>query len=280
MLLSLGYIIILTNNISLMKNLTVVKSNKVIEAGYRLSLNEQRLVLACIAQIKKGQSLGVEDKFTISASEFADMFDIPLDGSYTELQRVSERLYERSVTIDSPDPDNPKITFTRTRWITSISYIPRDGHLVLQFAPQMIPYISLLEAEFTRYSLASVAEMNSIYGIRFYELMMQWGSFGERSLEIDELKTMLGLEGRYKAIKDFKLRVIDPALKDINQYSDLTASYDQRKCGRRVSHIIFRFHPKGYDKKVPAKITKKFIEQHARPGESYKQVELRLKAAN
>ena len=75
-----------------MKNLTVVKSNKVVEAGYRLSLNEQRLVLACIAQIKKGQSLSVEDKFTISASEFSDMFDIPIGGAYSELQKVSERL--------------------------------------------------------------------------------------------------------------------------------------------------------------------------------------------
>lgn len=268
----------LLNKVLLMKNLTVVKSNKVVEAGYRLSLNEQRLVLACIAQIKKGQTLSVEDKFTISASEFADMFDIPLGGAYTELQKVSERLYERSVTIDSPDPDNPKVTFTRTRWITSISYIPGDGKLVLQFAPQMIPYISLLEAEFTRYSLTSVSEMNSIYGIRFYELMMQWGRFGERMIEVPELKKMLGLENKYSAIKDFKCRVIDPALHDINTCSDLSASYEQRKTGRRVSHLIFKFHPKGSQK--PQRMTKKYIEEHARPGETYEQVELRLKAAS
>ena len=278
-MLSLGYTMPPPNKVLFMKNLTVVKSNKVVEAGYRLSLNEQRLVLTCIAQIKKGQSLSVEDKFTISASEFASMFDIPLDGAYTELQKVSERLYERSVTIDSPDPENPKITFTRTRWITSISYIPGDGQLVLQFAPQMIPYISLLEAEFTRYSLASVAEMSSIYGIRFYELMMQWGSFGERMIEVPELKKMLGLDGKYAAIKDFKCRVLDPALHDINTCSDLTASYEQRKTGRRVSHLIFKFQPKGYVKR-PEKMTKKYIEKNARPGETYEQVELRLKAVS
>lgn len=263
-----------------MKNVTVVKSNKVVEAGYRLTLNEQRLVLACIAQIKKGQQLSADDRFTISASEFSDMFDVPIERSYGDLQAISDKLYERSVTIDDPDPQVPNSTYIRTRWITSIKYVPRDGKIVLRFAPDIIPYISMLEAEFTRYSLASVSDMNSIYGIRFYELLMQWGSIGERILEIDELKTMLGLEGKYKAIKDFKLRVIDPALKDINQYSDLTASYDQRKSGRKVSHIILRFQPKGYGKKLPAKITKKLIEKHARPGESYEQVELRLKAAS
>ena len=120
-----------------MKNITVVKSNKVVEAGYRLSLNEQRLVLACIAQIKKGQPLSVDDRFTITASEFADMFDIPIERSYGDLQSVAERLYERSVTIDEPNPATPDSSFTRTRWITSIKYAPRSGAIVLRFAPDL-----------------------------------------------------------------------------------------------------------------------------------------------
>ena len=259
-----------------MKSMTVVKSNKVVEAGYRLSLNEQRLILTCIAQIKKGQSLSADDAFVISASEFADIFDIPLNGAYVELQRVAERLYDRSVTINNPDPDNPKIKVTRTRWITSISYVPGEGQLIMQFAAQMVPYISLLEAEFTRYSLSSVAEMTSIYGIRFYELMIQWGRFGERTIEISDLKAMLGLENKYTAIKDFKHRVLEPAMLDINTYSDISAHYEQRKTGRRVSHFIFKFQPKGYQKKASLKITKQFIEKHAKPGESYETARQRL----
>lgn len=265
-----------------MKNpLVVVKSNKVIEAGYRLTLNEQRLVLACIAQIKKGKAVSVSDKFRVSATEFANIFNVPVKEVYRELQQVAERLYERSITILNPDPEDPDATYMKTRWISSIKYVPGKGELVLRFSQDIIPFISLLEGSFKPYLLESVAGMSSIYGIRFYELMMQWECKGEREIALDDLKRMLELEGQYAAIKDFKARVLEPAMRDINEHSDLQASYTQRKSGRVVTHLIFTFKPKAAkrDKNPVGKITKAEIERHARPGESYADVETRLKAA-
>ena len=78
------------------------------------------------------------------------------------------------------------------------------------------------------------------------------------------------------------MRVLEPALRDINEYSDLEASYTQRKAGRVVSHLIFHFNPKPNAKpmtnpKPKAKrITKAQIEKAARPGESYEEVKARL----
>ena len=87
-----------------MKDL-IVKSNHVIEASYRLTLNEQRLVLACIQKIKKGQKIDPATPFVITASDFSDMFSVSLDRAYSELQTVADRLYERSVTVYQPDPE-------------------------------------------------------------------------------------------------------------------------------------------------------------------------------
>jgi plasmid replication initiation protein len=260
------------------KTLVVAKSNKVIESSYRLTLNEQRFVLACIAKIKKGRAVSVEDRFEVSAAEFATVFDMTVDQAYRELQEVAERLYARSVTIQNPDPNDPRITHMKTRWISSIAYIPQHGALVLRFAKDIIPFISLLEGSFKPYLLESVAGMSSIYGIRFYELLMQWESKGEREIALDELKRMLELEGQYAAIKDFKLRVLEPAMRDINEHSDLEASYTQRKAGRVVTHLIFKFQPKAgkRDKKAVVKITKAEIERQARPGESYAEAAARL----
>lgn len=53
------------------KILTVCKSNEVIEAGYRLSLNEQRVVLACIGQVNSMEELLKTDEFELSAKDFA-----------------------------------------------------------------------------------------------------------------------------------------------------------------------------------------------------------------
>ena len=231
-----------------MKDL-IVKSNHVIEASYRLTLNEQRLVLACIQKIKKGQKIDPVTPFVITASDFSDMFSVSLDRAYSELQTVADRLYERSVTVYQPDPEEPALAATKTRWITAIDYIPTDGKVRLYFSSKMIPYISMLEGGFTRYNMEYIAKMNSVYGIRFYELMKSW-LFGEprktKIVEIDEIKELLALKDekgnyQYPSIKDFKLRVLDKAMDDINEHSDLTAGYEDKKTGRKITHFIFTF---------------------------------------
>jgi len=271
------------NNTSL-----VVKANAVIDASYRLTLNEQRLILLCISQIKKGVAVSEKTVFSIKASEFSEAFNVPLKTAYRELQTIADRLYDRSATIYNPDPDNPDITQLKTRWISSIMYMG-DGHLSLGFAGHMIPYISMLEGRFTRYSLDAITGMSSTYGMRFYELMKKWQTETgitkkNHEIELEKLKDMLDLKGKYQAIKDFKKYVLGPAIKDINNCTDLTASYSQRKTGRRVTHLSFNFST---DEQIKMKlegggtskvrISNSYIEKHARPGESYQQAEKRLR---
>lgn len=267
-----------------MKNGVIVKSNKVVEASYRLTLNEQRLILACVQQIKKGHAVTVADRFVVNAADFVELFNVSSKQVYTELQIVAERLYDRSVTIHEPDPDDPSIAFTKTRWISSIDYKPKQGQIVLRFAYRMLPYISMLSSRFTRYSLEAIAKINSVHGVRFYELFRCWtygNVSGEKEISLEELKHLLDLEGQYASIKDFKLRVLDVAIKEINEHSDMTASYTQRKQGRVVSHFTFQFGFKSGQ--VPSatkakrkRITKAEIEKAARPGESYEEVKARL----
>ena len=83
--------------------------------------------------------------------------------------------------------------------------------------------------------------MTSTHAIRLYELLMQWGSVGERDVSIEWLKRQTQIEGKYTAIKDFKKSVIDVAVSQINEYTDLEVSYDQRKSGRTVTHLICLF---------------------------------------
>ena len=109
--------------VDMSKPMTVVKSNSIIEASYRLSLNEQRLILMCIASIRKGQNIIEHDPFLVNAHEFAEKFDLPLTNAYRDLQTVADRLYERSATIYNPDQDNPDATHLRTRWISSVTYL-------------------------------------------------------------------------------------------------------------------------------------------------------------
>jgi len=226
------------------KKLTVCKANKVIEAGYKLTLNEQRVILGCIAQVNSKEALLTTDRFELSAKDFAKWFSVSDDAAYLALCDVAESLFNRYIIIDNPFPDNPKISRLKTRWISSIIYMSDEGKISLCFAQDMLPYLSELKGQFTRYKLEHIGKMTSIYAIRLYELLAQWDGLGIREVEIDWLRKQFELEDKYAAIKDLKKYVIDPAIKDINTHSNYQVSWTQRKTGRKVTHLTFEFSEK------------------------------------
>lgn len=256
--------------------LIVVKANKVIEASYLLSLSEQRVLLACIAQIDSREELTEQFQFEVSAAEIVDLAGLDnFSNAYRDLKKAAEKLYDRSVIIDDPDPDNPQIKQRKTRWISSIDYIPGEGKLVLKFASGIIPYLSRLSKEFTKYKLKHVARFESIYSIRLYELLVQWSSVGEREIEVEWLKKQFQVGDKYKRLGDLKKRVIDPAIEEINAHSNLWVEYGQRKSGRTVTHFQFKFGMKGQPKERK-QLTEEEIDRAARPGETRAAVIARL----
>ncbi len=272
------------------KNLTICKANDVIEAGYKLSLNEQRVVLACIGQVNSMEELLVTDKFELSAKNFATLFSVSEDRAYSELQEVAKNLYQRSLTLHNPDPEHPKLKKIETRWISSIGYMPEDGKIVLRFSLEILPFLGLLEGKFTRYKLEHVGKMTCTYAIRLYELLMQWKTTGTREVEIDWLKKQFQLDASYDRMNNFKARVIEPAIKDINENSNFNVAWEQRKTGRRVTHLTFTFaekQPEPPPQAKPAKpkakgkmingVVQSEIEAKARVGESYEAAAERIK---
>ena len=272
---------------SLMKNndkRLVVKANKLIEASYYLTLNEQRLILLAITKVRRDSALYTHDEFVISAEDWISIFQVEPKNAYRDLQAISRQLFERYITIESTR-GNPLVT----RWISSIEYLAKDGKLVITFAQKILPFLTVLEKEFTKYRLEFVSKMTSIYAVRLYELLVQWNSTGTREIELDWLKKTFQITETYAEIRNFKARVIEPAITQINSHSDLTVSYTQRKTGRLVTHFTFVFSPKAAvepkpraKKKSPPKETlhgllKADIERLARAGESYEQAAERIK---
>jgi plasmid replication initiation protein len=226
------------------KKLTVYKANQVIEAGYRLTLNEQRVVLACITQVNSKEALLVTDQFELSAKDFAKLFSVSEDRAYHALVEVTESLFNRYIVIDKPFPHDPTITSLKTRWISTIYYKADSGKVVLCFAQAMLPYLSELKGQFTRYDLEHIGKMTSIYAICLYELLAQWQSIGKREIELDWLKKQFEIEDLYPDMHNLKKRVLDPAVKDINTHSNFEVTWEQRKTGRKVTHLIFTFAEK------------------------------------
>ena len=125
-----------------------------------------------------------------------------------------------------------------------------------------------------------VARFESVYSIRLYELLVQWSSAGEREIEVEWLKKQFQVEDKYDRLGNLKKRVIDPAVAEINEHSNIWVKYGQRKSGRTITHFQFQFGLKGNGQQpAPARrqqLTEEDINKQARPGESRAAVIARL----
>lgn len=225
-------------------NELVVKSNRLIEASYRLDLVEQRVILLAIVNAREtGLGLNSDNFLPVTAKMYAERYGIDEKNAYRQIKEAARTLYERGFVLHDTDPETGLPRVIKTRWLSAASYIDGAGVIQLQFAGAVVPYIIRLEAEFTSYRLEKVANMTSAHAIRLYELLMQWGSAGRRKVSLEWFKQVLQVDG-YAAIKDFKKYVIDTAIGQINRHSDLTVAYEQVKTGRKVTHFVFRFDRK------------------------------------
>ncbi len=264
----------------------LVKSNCLVEASYRLNLVEQQLVLFAICRSREEQrGFSPDAPVTISASAFAAQFGTNSTKVYGQLKEAITTLYERSVRIHDTDPATGRPRVVDTRWISEKAYIDGAGQVQIIFAPRMIPFITRLgeEGNFTSYRLEKIGAMSSAHAVRLYELLVQYLNIGQRELEVAWFKETLQLDDDYPRLFDLKRRVIDVAVEQINEHSDIRVSYTQRKTGRTVTHLVFDIKPEPKVKtEKPAKrptravIDKQYIEKHARPGESYDQAYRRL----
>ncbi|MCF9035510.1 replication initiation protein, partial [Acinetobacter nectaris] len=212
------------------KNL-IVKSNQVIEAGYELTTNEQRLVLLAVSMISKDEDVSANVGYEISAQNFAAAYNIHPKTAYRELKEATNRLYERSIIIRN-EQQTLKVRWT-SMIITDNPYFPdvlpdEDWkQVVIFFSPQIVPYLSNLKANFTQYLQSDISNVSGAYTIRFYELICQYKTVGKREISISDLRFMLKIDDKYPLFYDFKKRVIEPSIREINEKTPMQVSYEQ-----------------------------------------------------
>lgn len=215
----------------------VSKSNYLVEASYKLTLQEQRLILACLSKIDS--RLEVPKEVSISASDYAGMLQMDIKNAHRELYKAAEKLYDRSIIVSDPEK------IEEFRWIQKKAiYHKGEGRVTFTWSDDVLIYISQLKRRFTTYRLIDVAKINSPYGIRLYELLMQFSSTRERKINLCDFKSLFNLGDKYPLFRDLNKWVIKPAVKEINESSNLVVYYSTVRKGRNVAALQFDFQEK------------------------------------
>ena len=256
-----------------MANDLVVKSNTLINASYSLTLAEQRLIgLAIVKANNQHKEVDTNTMLVVTAAEYVDMFKVDRAAAYMALKDASERLFSRYFTYDiysreygkEYDLKPPRKLSTsddlikvKSRWVQKIAYRERSGAVYFQFSTDLIPLITNLKEYFTSYYLSQTSDFSSTYATRLFELLMQWKSTNAIPvMALHELRNSLGVEeNQYKLVADFKKRVLDIAVNQINETTDYKIEYEQHKEGRTITGFSFKFKLK--HSKSKAKIDSK-----------------------
>mgnify|MGYP001591970005 FL=1 len=230
-----------------MKNGLVVKDNALINASYNLELTEQRLIMLAIINAREsGQGITADSKLEIHASDYAKLFNVSLDASYKALREAVNNLFNRQFSYTAEYKRTGKIGVVRSRWVSRIFYVDDLALLEITFAPDVVPLVTRLEEHFTSYQAKQVAHLTSKYAVRLYELLIAWREAGKvPPIEISEFRNRLGLlDDEYTAMHNFKKRVLEPSIQQINEHTDITVTYEQHKKGRLISGFSFRLKQK------------------------------------
>jgi plasmid replication initiation protein len=248
----------------------VCKSNNLTKASFSMTLNQKRIVLACIAQIKDPRlEITRDDEFIITAPHFSTLFDISLKHAYDQLKEATESLQKEVVVIHNPDIDDPKLSRIVTNWFSIAKYYDGEGKVIVKFNEAIIPYISNLKNGcFTQYRINQITKLKSVYAIRLYEILIceAWRN-QDYEIEVVTLKNMLGLADKYPMTAEFKRCVITPAIANIKKTTNITElEFDQRRAGRDITHLIFKYSVKKEAEKPKANGTKQLIPDfHGHP---------------
>lgn len=233
----------------------VTKSNDLIESTYKLSLQEQRILLVLASKVQPSDDVLKTYRFRIK--DFVEIIGKNADGFYSYLRETVIGLQTKVLIIKKNGKERVY------NWLITSIYEENEGYVTLQFHPELKEFFLQLKEKFTSYQLQNIIRLNSAYSIRIYELLKQYEKLRKRKLKISELRDVLGIEPtKYKQYGHFKSRILSSAQQEINNNTDIYFTFTEIKTGRKVTSIEFEIKSQHHNEKDNITIKTKEDEEH------------------
>jgi len=220
------------------KDLEVFQSNSFITSRQSYSVQEKRLLSTLISFVKPTDNQFIE--YAISIKEWADLTGKTKDNFYKIADSVTDGLMSKIIKINRLGKDGNK-AFKKFHVMSTANY--EEGVLKLEISKDMNDIFLKLKASknYTHYELIEFVTLTSTHAQRIYELVKQYqhSTNRKRTIEINELKKMLGIEGKYKLFKEFRKYVLNISLKQIEEKTKLRYKWRGIRKGRSYDKIEF-----------------------------------------
>lgn len=212
----------------------VTKSNEMIQrARYDLNITELKLLAFIISRIKPTDTELQEYKFSIH--DFCQVCGVDYKNgkNYIRIKAILKGLRDKSFWVKDPDGHEVLVG-----WLQKARIYKGSGKIEVKLDEDMQRFVLGLFENFTQYELISTLPMKSAYSFRLYELLKSYAYQGGHTFYVDELKKTIAAE-HFQNFKDFRRRVLETAVREINTYTDIEIQWEPETFGRKVEKIIF-----------------------------------------
>lgn len=232
----------------------ITMSNALVRAGHGLSLAEKRIVMIAISKLDstKPPPANVILTTKITAAEYAAEYKVSMDSAYEQLKDASEVLHKRKITLFKPSHKRQGVdigtTITHMNWVGQVDYQKGDGWVRLHWWPPLIGHLMGLKRQFTSYQLQQASAVRSIYSWRLIELLNRFKKNGWAEYTIEDFAQ--SMEATEKQRNDFaaiRRKIIEPAVKELQEKDGWTITWKPIKVGRKVKSIRFDFSKKAVE---------------------------------
>lgn len=231
------------------ENTNIVQSNYLLENRPKFTKDETRLFLTIIGELNKDDSDFKVMK--IPVSDFGDLWGIDLKNAYTTIKNALRGLRNKEFYLEGVSPETGRRRFITSSSISTATYEEGAGFATVEISAVFKPYLLALKKNYTKYVLENILNLSTVNAIRNYELLKQYEVAGKRVFSVDEYKKILKLEDRYKRNTDLRVKVIEPAVDEINANTDIRVSFEIVGRGKRAK-IVFDIVPAQKCEALPA----------------------------
>ena len=231
-------------------------SHAVTRAAHGLTLVEKRIVALFIAKFDNskyrktlGRVIPVQDAtIKITAKEYSDTFDVPMNIAYRDLLKGTDKFFERYWRVIQETPKGKKEF--KYNWLEGVVYHHGEGWVEATFGQKTIPHLVFnLKDQYTKYKLKSTIALTSGYAWRLWELMAQFANTRKPANEerfvrisLEDFRHAMDAPKSYK-YKDIRVRVIEPSIEQIYNQNQIDVAWRAIKLGRSVASLEFKFKP-------------------------------------
>lgn len=211
-----------------------VQSNSMINSKYSLDPTQQKLILLAIAQIKTADEKFF--KYSCSVSELEERLGVQIQ--HKQFRDTCEDLFKKPIRI------NNGRSWKLFNWFSSMQYIDEEARFEFKISDDLIPYLLKLKENFTTFNIEQALKFSGKYTTRFYQFLVQAQNqrAKKRTFALEELYELLQLPNSLRIFKDFKVKVLEPSLAEINAKSDIKVAYEPtKKLRKKVLEITIYF---------------------------------------